>query len=228
MPRNMNIQDNSSTILQVERVFMKDQVIQLVRDMIVSGRIAPGSKITERDVSDMLNVSRMPVRDALIELVHQGLLINKPAGRYVIELSGEDVRHFYRLRLSLEKLAVELAIQNTTPEKRAALQTKLDEMRRAIAEKNTTLYASSDFAIHELIWEQSGNPYLIEILSSMIGPIFLFISSQAGLVDDWRESLRLHEQLVTTIESTDVSAALQSIEAHVQHSLELALQVFDR
>ena len=207
---------------------MKDQVVNLLREMIVNGRIAPGSKVTERDISDMLNISRMPVRDALMELVHQGLLINKPAGRYVIELNGEDVRHFYKLRLSLEKLAVELAVQNVTDEKLAALEAKLEEMRGAIADKNTTLYASSDFAIHELIWQQSGNPYLIEILSSMIGPIFLFISSQAGLVDDWQELFRLHEHLVKTIAANDIPAALQSIEAHVQHSLELALQVFER
>lgn len=217
---------NTPQDLYLERVYMKDQAADLLRDLIVSGRIAPGSKLTERDVCKLLNISRMPARDALMALEHQGLLISKPAGRYVIELGEEEVRHFYNLRLALEKLAVEFAIHNSSDTNLALLEAKVEEMRQAIADGDSSRYARSDFAMHQLIWQQSGNPYLIEVLNSMIGPIFLFISSQAGIVEDWQASLRLHEHLVETIASKDVVAAVKSMEDHVLHSLDLALQAF--
>jgi GntR family transcriptional repressor for pyruvate dehydrogenase complex len=130
------------------------------------------------------------------------------------------------LRLALEKLAVEFAVHNTTDANHALLLAKVEEMRQAIADGDASSYASSDFAMHQLIWQQSGNPYLIEVLSSMIGPIFLFISSQAGIVEDWQASLQLHEHLVETIATKDVAAAVKSMEDHVLHSLDLALQAF--
>jgi DNA-binding GntR family transcriptional regulator len=51
----------------------------------------------------------------------------------------------------------------------------------------------------------------------------MVIASQARMIEDWQESLRLHEQLVEMIAVKDTPAAVQSIEAHIQHSLDLAL-----
>lgn len=214
--------------VHVDRTSLKDQATDLLREMIVSGKIPSGSKVTERDVAEWLNISRMPARDALMELERQGLIVTKPGGRYVIELDEQDIRHLYQLRLALEKLAVELAIANTTREHQDALDAKLAEMRTAIAVGDIPTYTASDLAMHELIWRQSGNPYLLNMLSSMIGPIFMFISSQAHIIEDWQHSLRLHEQLIEMIQKEDIPAAVQSIQAHVLHSLDMALATFQK
>ena len=210
----------------IDRTSLKDQTATILRDLIVSGQIAPGSKITERNIAELLNISRMPARDALLDLERQGLVVNKPGGRYVIQLGETEIRQLYQLRLTMEKLAVELAIQNGSAANVTAIEAKLAEMRRAITEADTTRYSASDLEMHELIWQQAGNPYLVDMLHSMIGPIFMFIASQARLAEDWQESLRLHEQLVETISARDVPAAHRSIEAHLQHSLDLALSAF--
>ena len=222
----MDIKSQAIPDMPVERFLLKDQAANYLRDLIVTGRIAQGSKITERDVADLLHISRMPARDALMELERLGLVVTRPGGRYVIKLDEKDIRRLSQLRMALEKLAVELASQNATPAGIAACEAKLDEMRRAIAEGNTAQYSSSDLEMHEIIWQQSDNPYLVEMLNAMIGPIFMFIASQATISEDWEESLRLHEQLVTRISAKDGRAAVQSIEAHLQHSLELSLRTF--
>ncbi len=95
------------------RVFLKDQVNDLLRDMIISGRFPPGTKLIEREIADYLGVSRAPVRDALLQLEKGRLWLSiNRNGRYVIELSERDIRELYQVRNALEKLAVELATQN--------------------------------------------------------------------------------------------------------------------
>jgi DNA-binding GntR family transcriptional regulator len=215
-PGEFNIQRNS----------LKDQAANFIRHLIVSGQIAPGSVITERDIAEKLNISRMPARDALMDLERQGLVVTKVGRRQVIQLDEKETRQLYQLRIALERLAVELAIQHHSEANQEALEAKLADMRQAIAVEDTARYSASDLEMHELIWQQAENPYLLDILYSMIGPIFLFIASQAHISEDWKVSLRLHEQLVATIVTKDTQAAQRSIETHLQHSLELALSAF--
>ncbi len=224
----MNFAHNVFPPVYVERTSLKDQAAEVLREMIVSGKIASGTKVTERDVAEWLKISRMPARDALMALERQGLIVTKPGGRYVIELCEQDIHHLYHLRIALEKLAVELAVGNVTPANQEALDAKLAEMRQAIAVEDIPTYSASDIEMHELIWQQAGNPYLLEMLNSMIGPIFMFIASQARLIEDWQESLLLHEQLVEMFRTKDVVGAVQSIEAHVQRSFYLSLSVFQQ
>lgn len=224
----MNITNGTLPLPIVERTSLKDQTTDLLREMIVSGKIKPGSRVTERDVADWLNISRMPAREALMALERQGLIETKSGGRFVIELDEQDIRHLYQLRISLEKLAVELTIGNISQANLDILEAKLAEMRLAIAVGDVPKYTASDLDMHQLIWQQAGNPYLFAMLSSMIGPIFMFIASQARMIEDWHESLRLHEQLVGMIAAKDLPAAIQSIELHIRHSLDLSLTAFNK
>jgi len=210
--------------LQVERSSLKEQATELLRDLIVSGKIKPGSKITERDVADLLHISRMPARDALMDLERYGLIVSKPGGRYVIELTEIDIRRLYQLRLVLEKMALELTIAQLSPEGLTLLEGKLNDMRASIAKGDIVAYTASDLELHKIIWQLADHPYLLNMLESMIGPIFMFIASQASIVEDWQESLQLHERMVKQIAERDSAAALKTMEAHTNHSLELCLR----
>jgi DNA-binding GntR family transcriptional regulator len=224
----MDITRDTFPKLQLNRTSLKDQTARLLRDLIVKGRIAAGSKITERDVAELLNISRMPARDALLELERQGLVVSKPGGRYVIQLDEEGVRHLYQIRLALEKLAVELAAQRISPGGKDSLQRQLDAMRRAIDANDLEGYVASDLEMHTLIWQQAENPYLLDMLHAMIGPIFMFIATQTRVQENWRETLELHERLTQAICAQDIPGALQWIEAHMERSLALAVEVFQK
>ena len=65
---------------RLERNLLKDRAMDLLRDHIVSGRIPAGAKVVERDVAQLLGISRAPVRDALIQLETEGLVVSKPSG----------------------------------------------------------------------------------------------------------------------------------------------------
>lgn len=215
---------NGKEAPRLERNLLKDQASQLLRDYIISGQIAPGTKLVEREVADLLGISRAPARDALIELEREGLVVSRSNGRHVIELTERDIRELYQVRLNLEKLAVELASQNNTPANCARLAAKLQEMKDAAARGDAQTYRECDVETHRLIWQQSGNRHLLHVLNSMVGPIFMFVSWHAEKFD-WNVTLELHEDLVNQINAGDAVAAVVNIERHLNNALSRSLRI---
>lgn len=215
---------NGKETPKLERNLLKDQASQLLRDYIISGQIAPGTKLVEREVADLLGISRAPARDALIELEREGLVISRTNGRHVIELSERDICELYQVRLTLEKMAVELASQKNTPENCALLAAKLQEMKDAAARGDAQTYRECDVETHRLIWRQSGNRHLLNVLNSMVGPIFMFVSWHAEKFD-WNVTLELHEDLVNQINAGDAAAAVVNIERHLDNALNRSLRI---
>lgn len=210
---------------RLARSFLKDQTTEILRDYIVSGRIPPGTKLVERELGTQLGVSRAPVRDALTELEKEGLVVTKANGRFVIKLSKRDVRELYQVRLVLEQLAVALAAQNNTPENCVRLNQALQEMREAVTKHDRSKHIEADVAMHWLVWQQANNQHLLQMLSSMIGPVFMFVANNASAYD-WEETLALHEDMVACINTGDISAAVESIERHLDNALHRSLKVF--
>jgi DNA-binding GntR family transcriptional regulator len=209
----------------IERGLLKNQAVDRLRDAITGGRILPGTKLVERELAALLGISRMPVHEALVELEKEGLVVSRPDARYVIELTEKDIVQLYQVRLALERLAVTLAAQNINASNRAALNALLDSMRSAVATGDRAAYSRSDVETHRLIWQQSGNQHLQRTLNSMIGPVFMFVAVNAEEYD-WRETLRLHEELVVYVSAGDADAAVKSIERHLDNALHRSLRAF--
>jgi DNA-binding GntR family transcriptional regulator len=210
---------------RLARNLLKDQTTEVLRDHIVSGHIPPGTKLVEREVATQLGVSRAPVREALAELEKEGLIVSRPSGRHVIQLTQQDVRELYEVRFVLEKLAVELAVRNNTLENCARLNQALEEMRKAVAEHDRNKHVDADVEMHWLVWRQAGNQHLLRMLSSMIGPVFMFVANNASAFN-WEDTLALHEEMVQSINAGDRNAAVAGIERHLNNALQRSLDVF--
>jgi len=204
---------------------LKAQAIEVLRKEIVRGSIPPGTRLVEREVAELLKISRAPVRDALLELEKEGLVESRSDGRHVIELEERDVRELYQVRLELETLAVRLAAQKTCPKNRTALREKLEAMRQAAREQDRAGLVRGDVEMHWLLWQQADNRHLLKMLSSMIGPVFMFVANNAEAFD-WQETLELHEELTNCVNAGDEEAAAQSIERHLESAIYRSLRVF--
>jgi DNA-binding GntR family transcriptional regulator len=220
--------DGSTTdSLKLERVSLKNQTTDLLRSYIISGRIPAGTKLVEREVAHLLGTSRMPVRDALMDLEREGLVVSKPNGRYVIQLDQEDVQNLYQVRLVLERLAVEQAARNVTPANCAVLKANLQKMQTAIDQNDGDAYVRADLEAHQLIWQQARNPHLLKMLNSIVGPIFMFIAGQTEFQTNWHETLQLHQELADAICAGDAVQAVKSIEEQLANSYQLSLRAFE-
>ena len=208
-----------------ERTLLMDRITEFLWECIVNGRIRPGTRLVERQLAEQLGISRVPVREALIQLEKDGLIMSKPDGRYVIELSEQDIGKLYEVRRVLETLAVELATQNTSPERADALRNKLQDMQRAVARQDRSGYVRNDIEIHRLIWSQANNPYLFDLLRTLTGPIFMFVADNANVIG-WDEAFELHEDLIGSINAGDVRVALENVKRHMENALYRSYRVF--
>jgi DNA-binding GntR family transcriptional regulator len=221
------LSNGDPSLFRLDRNSLKNQSTELLRQQIISGRIPPGTKLVERELAHLLGVSRMPARDALMDLEREGLVVSKPNGRYVIQLNQKDVEQLFQVRIVLEREAAAEAVRNRSPEHCAALRANLQRMADAIERNDRAGYAKSDLEAHQLVWQQAGNPYLLKMLNSISGPIFMFISSQTEFVSNWRETLQGHQEFAEAICAGDAPRAVRSIEMQLRYSLELSLRASD-
>ena len=199
--------------VRIERTYLKDQVTELLRDYLIGGNIAPGTKLVERDIAERLGVSRAPARDALLQLEREGLVVRRSNGRYVIELSTQDITELYQVRLVLERLAIELALDDRLSEDNIELSNKLTIMESTAKRGDRRAFARADIQLHDAIWRQSGSRHLRNTLATMSGALFVCASNYAGHYD-LREAFRLHVDLVRNINDVDLSKALASLDRH--------------
>jgi DNA-binding GntR family transcriptional regulator len=212
-------------LVKLERTLLGDQIVDILRERIISGRLHPGTPLTERELAEQLGVSRIPVRDALMQLEAEGLVAGRSNSRCVIELTERDIRELYQVRLVLEKLAVRLAAQNASAADRAALCEKAHEMERAITNNDRQTYRRNDLETHRLIWQMSGNAHLVRALQAMLGPIFMLVSRHADHFD-WSETRSLHEELIGCICAGDAAGAEANIERHIENARQRSLKLF--
>ncbi len=215
-----------NTNISLEHRLLKDRAADTLRDYISSGRIPEGTKLTERDVSELLGISRSPARDALMTLETEGLIVSRPTGRFVIELTEKDVRDIHLLRWTLERIAAELAAANMTEAQREELYAALRDLEAAV-DGDAHDWARSDTALHRTIWRLADNAHLLKVLDSVFGAIFVLAErdKRYGTRNDERV-IANHRELVDLIVAGDGAKAGLAVELQIKRSLEKNLKTF--
>src|SRR5688572_11627808 len=99
----------TAEIIPIPRANLHEQVIHRLRQMLVEGRIAPGAKLNERELCEVLEVSRTPLREAIKMLAAEGLVELLPnRGAIAVELTEDDVRNTFEVMGGLEAMSGEL------------------------------------------------------------------------------------------------------------------------
>lgn len=212
---------------KLDRSLLKDQAIDTLRTAISNGRIPEGTRLTEREVSHMLGISRMPAREALQALEAEGLIVRRANGRYVIELDEEAVRSLHEVRWTLERLAAERAAMNRCPAHCVELYARLHDLEAAIAAGDPARCTRCDLAIHRALWRQAANPYLLSILESLLGVIYV-LAERVKTYDCGEPEAYLvqHRTLIGLVEAGDAAGAGAAMAAQLRGALEASLRTF--
>ncbi len=197
-----------------------------LRTAIVHGHFAPGERLREEALARMLGVSRGPIRVALSKLEHEGLVvIQRNRGTFVARLTREDAEEVYSLRLVVERLAVERAIQRGTPEQFAAMQRIVDIMAaysaRGITEQEA---AELDVQFHELLYLASAHCRLHECWIAMRRQIHILLLSRNVANADYRViTAQAHQLILDALRDRDSTTARELIDDHLRGSYERVL-----
>lgn len=212
---------------KLDRSLLKDQAADTLRTYISTGRIPENTRLTEREVSHLLGISRMPAREALQALEAEGLITRRANARYVIELNEAMVRSLHEVRWTLERLAAERAAANRCPAHCEELHARLNDLRAAIGAGDPARCTRCDLAIHRALWRQAANPYLLSILESLLGVIYVLAERVKTYGRGESEAyVEQHLALIGLVEAGDVEGAGAAVEAQLRGALQVSLRTF--
>lgn len=220
------ISNKLSTILGTERMqkLNVEKVIKIpaelkaadvLRQAIVDGDIAPGSRITESELSEQMQLSRATIRSALHQLAGEGLTsLKRYAGWSVVELSASDVWELYTVRSTMERLAGRIVAGAIDESKSNAVKKALSALERQCKTANWVKIADTDFEFHKQVIMLSGNERLIAQYALLEPQVRMYIRSLDSLFTDPGTIVEQHLNIAAAICDGDISRAGDLSEAH--------------
>ncbi len=185
----------------IQPISKRDQVVRAVKEAILSGTIQPGGSMVETKVAQQLGAGVPLIREALIELEHQGFVQRTPyKGTTVTKLGPADIKRIFRLRVELEALAIEWAKEHVTDDDSDALRQIIRNMEQAAKALDLNLFYEADLAFHRKIWNLSDNPYLVDALERVVVPLFaFFLMKTSRRRNSYVESASMHATIVEAL-----------------------------
>lgn len=208
---------------------LRDRAYRLILDLVFSGELAPGEPLSERSLAKKLDMGRTPVREALRALARDGVVEAQLArGTFVRQLSVDDLREVYQVRLALEGMAASLAAQNGATEKMSVLGTQMRHMRERQENYPGTEIDDIGAEFHREIFVAARNKMLLSVFE----PLRLRAQIAFGLprhhdLAALRISLTEHLDIFEAIENRDKLRAQQAMSEHLAHGLEVRARIFE-
>lgn len=226
------INDDLAAVLSMpEKRALSDDVASRLQSAILNGAFAPGERLREEALARALGVSRGPVREALVELERQGLVvINRNRGAVVAQLSRDDLEELHTLRLAIEELAIRRAAEASDPEAIAIMSTRIDAMREAIERGITEQEAAElDLEFHDAIYDAANHRRLKDAWTILRPQIHVLLLSRNVASDDFKAILVVgHQDLLDTIIAADPDEAAARIQEHLGVSYARVSQSLER
>jgi len=193
------------------------QITETLREGIVTGEIAPGTKLSEPKLADRFSTSRGPLREALRRLEIIGLVRHVPhEGARVITLDLNHVLEIYDVREALEGKAAALAARNMTESELAELKHLMSLHRDHQSNTGDYMQAEGDFDFHYKIIQASKNQFLIRQLCEDLYHLVRMFRFQSSRVAHRAEvALTEHQQLLYALEQRDEQLAEIMMRRHI-------------
>ena len=193
-----------------------DLVAALIRELVITGELAPGEQLRQRDLAQRFGVSQTPVREAMRRLESEGLLIcGTHRGFTVVAPDVGRVEENFQIRAALESLGASLAARKIDPAGLARLR-ELNDRMRALADDDPG-YAELNREFHFTVYEYARSPLLLTLMR------LLWASLQGGprVLRSHAESARQHAAILDALRAGDADAASARTYQHIMGAAHL-------
>ena len=205
---------------------LHDQVAGRLRTMLVEGRIRPGAKLNERELSEQLRVSRTPLREAIKMLAVEGLVDLLPnRGAVAVQLTEADVLHTFEMLAGLEGQSGELAAQRITDAERAEVRALHFEMLACHARSDLSGYYRLNAAIHTAINAAARNPVLASTYRQINARVQSLRFSTNQNASKWQRAVTAHEAMVAALDARDSAGLRTVLVQHLQHKCDAVMEL---
>ena len=195
---------------------LRDVVFKTLRQAILKGDMEPGERLMEITLANKLGVSRTPIREAIRKLELEGLVHMVPRkGAIVASISEKDMRDVLEVRVTLEELAVKLAIQNMEKPDIDQLKKAARNFESAVIARDIVDIVEADVMFHDVIYNKTNNGRLIQIINNLREQMYRY---RLEYVKDARTHSILiseHQDIITALEKKNVDEAKNAVRQHI-------------
>jgi len=202
---------------------LSDTIREYIREKIFLGEYKNGERIIEQELADELNTSRAPVREAIKDLINQGLLFSESnRGTYVLEFTREDVNEIFKIRTYLESTIFEFLVNEDilTDKDFRKLQEIVEEMklisnREAPYREKVVDFSKKDIKFHKYLWMKSGKKWTIKILFDLYYQLRKAMIIDSESQEDLSEDTKMHENILNHLKNKEKDEAIKILKDHM-------------
>ncbi len=205
--------------LSADRPSLTDQVAAAIRDAAQSGQLLPGELYSAYQISDLLGVSRGPVREAIMRLAESGMIrIERNKGFRLVVPDAREIAEIFHIRLLLEVPAARRAAERRTEAQLGEMRSELKAMAAASQEHDESLFMTHDRRLHSKILHASRNDRLVTTIGALREATRVLGASTVERSRSLEDVYAEHLPVVTAIADRDAAAAGRAMREHVHHT----------
>jgi DNA-binding GntR family transcriptional regulator len=192
-------------------------IVERLRLAILAGELPPGTPLVETALAAQFNVSRAPLREALRQLIEEGLVVTVPyTGTRVMGLSVDDLHEIQSMRVTLERFAFEQAWPRRDDNFRRELKARHAALTRAIDAGNDAACIDAELALHGLVYESSGHRLLQRTWAGLRGRLQLYWAAHHQAHQARGPRRDSHDSYVAAALGKSLAAMQAEISQHMQ------------
>ena len=204
---------------------LAEQAYARLRHEILTCVLSPGQVVSERELARQYEVSKTPIREALTQVCHDGLMQRLPGRGYMVTpITIKDVRDLFDLRLILEVTAAERAAQNSSPAQIATLKEMSVVSYSLDDPESHVLFLKTNRNFHLALAEAAGNRRLVKTMEGLMTDMDRLFHLGLRLRDSSEEMRQEHQEVVAALESGDVEGVRDAIARQIMTSRDRILE----
>lgn len=217
----MNLSEHWKPVQEWTRQTRHSLVRDRLREAILRGYFKPGERLDQKEIARLFNVSRSPVRAALVSLAAEGLVENEPhRGSIVAELTPVEVEEIYLIRKVLEGIASRLGVPNLTQGEIEQLQALMDELETA-TDVDERVRLNQEF--HNVLYQAAGRPRLYALIQTLSNTALPYTRQYFITEEHWAIASSGHRDIFAACLDRDGDGAQAATEKHIAEVCESML-----
>lgn len=193
---------------------VKDQIAEQLRSDIIAGDLAPNTKLNEKELAERFGLSRGPIRDVILQLTKEGLLVSKNnVGASVNSvLTPELQKLLISLRRNIEEFALRQLADSLTETDFSVLENLLDELKSAFEREDFTEVTKIDISFHHYLIHKAGGDELVNIWY----PFVMRMRLNYKRITSGIECVHEHQAILNALRDGDISKAIKAAKANIR------------
>ncbi len=197
---------------------LREKAYKRIREKIIFFDLKPGQKIFENEIAERMKMTRTPVREALLMLEHEKLLVRAKRGYIVRKLAPKEMSEYFKMRRLMEDFAIPLILERITPSELKAIENNIKNAEKAIEDENLHDIIRFESEFHEILYGATKSEVFIDTISHLIDKFQWIRAIGLSAEQGARESLNDHKQMLDAIVKGDKKKLAKFTEDHLQHA----------